>query len=351
MIIWLGGSSSLADGLNIGADAVYPYNYGTSGESAKYQISVMDNMRSDSALHYVPGVSVGFNAIGRHDRRTGMISDSEHEQVCNYIKNDYLPSIKASGEDSWKNNTLIVSTWNEYTEGTYVAPNGLCGFDYIDNIRKYFTTADENHVDIIPSEKVKDRLRNIYPDGFSPIRRFKLEENENVTELLKESGIPVYKWDFSSQEDRMHWRESHGLDEFSFTDNTVHGKTASDDYGIMLNTSMEMFLDVEETGAYYLHIRMKTDRISTAEIFFRNVGNGMFTAEQSVNHPNHALFIGYAPYENPEIAIAVRIVHGYTSANTASVAADVYKYYFELVEEEELLSGEASAATGTVAGD
>lgn len=75
------------------------------------------------------------------------------------------------------------------------------------------------------------------------------------------------------------------------------------------------------------------------------------TAEQSVNHPNHALFIGYAPYESPEIALAVRIANGYTSANSASVAADIYKYYFNLVEEEEVLSGEASIATGTVIGD
>ena len=75
------------------------------------------------------------------------------------------------------------------------------------------------------------------------------------------------------------------------------------------------------------------------------------TAEQSVNHPNHALFIGYAPYENPEIAIAVRIANGYTSANTASIAADVYKYYFQLVDKDEILSGEASAVSGTVAGD
>lgn len=75
------------------------------------------------------------------------------------------------------------------------------------------------------------------------------------------------------------------------------------------------------------------------------------TAEQSVNHPNHALFIGYAPFESPEIALAVRIVNGYTSANTASVAADIYKYYFELVEEGEILSGEASGVSGTVSGD
>ncbi len=75
------------------------------------------------------------------------------------------------------------------------------------------------------------------------------------------------------------------------------------------------------------------------------------TAEQSVNHPNHALFIGYAPYENPEIAVAVRIAHGYTSANAASIAADVYKYYFNLVEEEQLLNGEATGVSGTVVGD
>lgn len=75
------------------------------------------------------------------------------------------------------------------------------------------------------------------------------------------------------------------------------------------------------------------------------------TAEQSVNHPNHSLFIGYAPYEDPEIAVTVRIANGYTSANAASIAADIYKYYFELVEENELLSGEASASSGTVAGD
>lgn len=75
------------------------------------------------------------------------------------------------------------------------------------------------------------------------------------------------------------------------------------------------------------------------------------TAEQSVNHPNHSLFMGYAPYEDPEIAVAVRIANGYTSANAASIAADIYKYYFGLVEENELLSGEASGSNGTVVGD
>ncbi|MDE6896331.1 MAG: penicillin-binding protein, partial [Lachnospiraceae bacterium] len=75
------------------------------------------------------------------------------------------------------------------------------------------------------------------------------------------------------------------------------------------------------------------------------------TAQQSLRHPNHALFVGYAPYENPEIAIAIRIANGYTSANAAAMAADIFRYCFDLVDEEELLTGTASEATTEVISD
>ncbi len=75
------------------------------------------------------------------------------------------------------------------------------------------------------------------------------------------------------------------------------------------------------------------------------------TAQQSKKHPNHALFTGYAPYEDPEIAIAIRIANGYTSANAAAMAADIFQYYFGLAEEEELLTGTASTATTAVIHD
>ena len=75
------------------------------------------------------------------------------------------------------------------------------------------------------------------------------------------------------------------------------------------------------------------------------------TAQQSRSHPNHALFIGFAPYEDPEIAVAVRIANGYTSANTAEVAADLFKYYYNLVDEEEVLTGTASGSSGQTIAD
>jgi len=75
------------------------------------------------------------------------------------------------------------------------------------------------------------------------------------------------------------------------------------------------------------------------------------TAQQSKTHPPHALFIGYAPYENPEIGIAIRIANGYTSANAAAMVADIFRYYFELVDNEELLTGTASQATTEIIND
>ncbi len=65
------------------------------------------------------------------------------------------------------------------------------------------------------------------------------------------------------------------------------------------------------------------------------------TAQEGRNRTNHALFLSYAPYENPEISVAVRIAYGYSSDYAAQTARDVYKYYYDLAEEDELITGTA----------
>lgn len=69
------------------------------------------------------------------------------------------------------------------------------------------------------------------------------------------------------------------------------------------------------------------------------------TAQEVKTKPNHALFVGYAPSEAPEMAIACRIAYGYTSANTAAMARDVINYYFKQKEESELIPGHAIQVT------
>ena len=39
------------------------------------------------------------------------------------------------------------------------------------------------------------------------------------------------------------------------------------------------------------------------------------TAQESKSRPSHALFICYAPYDDPTIAMAIRIGNGYSSTN------------------------------------
>ena len=66
------------------------------------------------------------------------------------------------------------------------------------------------------------------------------------------------------------------------------------------------------------------------------------TAQQSEVHPDHCLFVGYAPSETPQIAFAIRIANGYTSAYTCEIASNLVQYYFNLTDESALLNGTAS---------
>ncbi len=53
------------------------------------------------------------------------------------------------------------------------------------------------------------------------------------------------------------------------------------------------------------------------------------TAQNASNTPHHALFLGYAPYDTPEIAVATRIPNGYTSDYAAQITQKIMAYYFD----------------------
>ena len=65
------------------------------------------------------------------------------------------------------------------------------------------------------------------------------------------------------------------------------------------------------------------------------------TAQESKSRPSHALFICYAPSDDPTIAMAVRIGNGYTSTNALLAGKDILQYHFNLVDESQLITGKA----------
>ncbi len=65
------------------------------------------------------------------------------------------------------------------------------------------------------------------------------------------------------------------------------------------------------------------------------------TAQQDTTRPNHAQFVGYAPYGDPQISIAVKEAYGYTSGNATAIARDILSYYFGERTEEQIVTGSA----------
>ncbi len=75
------------------------------------------------------------------------------------------------------------------------------------------------------------------------------------------------------------------------------------------------------------------------------------TAEESANRGNHALFVCFAPYENPEVASAVRIPHGYSSTNAVEITAEIMEYYFGQITLEDIRKQNATLSGGQFVGD
>lgn len=115
---------------------------------------------------------------------------------------------------------------------------------------------------------------------------------------------------------------------------TDHNGNVLEDYSAQVRNTIDM------DDSYWDAIHTGMRRVVEAKSYYNNIGINVAgktgTAQESTSRPNHALFIGYAPYENPEIAIAARVANGYTSEYTAQIARDVIRYHYDLAEEDEI---------------
>ncbi len=109
---------------------------------------------------------------------------------------------------------------------------------------------------------------------------------------------------------------------------------------------------IQMDGSYWNAIHLGMRRVVENMAYYSDVGVEVAgktgTAQQSERHPNHALFVSYAPYGNPEITVTVRIVNGYSSSYAAQTAKDFYKYYYKLGNEEDILTGKATESSGNI---
>lgn len=129
----------------------------------------------------------------------------------------------------------------------------------------------------------------------------------------------------------------------------------TDSYGNLLEDftpEIRNIVNLSSSTWNALHQGMK--QVVEKRTDYRNLGITVAgktgTAEETRKRANHALFVSYAPYENPEITITTRIANGYTSNYAANLTRDIYQYYFDLMEEDEILSGTAALPDVSAAG-
>lgn len=133
---------------------------------------------------------------------------------------------------------------------------------------------------------------------------------------------------------------------------TLLDKETTSDGTLVKEFKPEIIRNISEVSsaswnAIHNGMRMVAENNDSFKNFPIAVAGKTGTAQQMTNRANHALFIGYAPFDNPEISIATRIAHGYTSANAAHVSSNILKYYFNLADKDTLLNGQAAEIQNT----
>lgn len=112
-------------------------------------------------------------------------------------------------------------------------------------------------------------------------------------------------------------------------------------------------VDISDSTWNVLHEGMR--KVIEDKSYYQGLGVSVAgktgTAQESKSRPNHALFVSYAPYENPEISVTTRIAFGYAADYAGQLTQDVYKYYYKLEDEDVLIDGTATNTDGNVSNE
>ncbi len=247
-------AAGLAEMASLGCDGVYAYHWQQDGIYADSAMKRMQKNASYNKTHIVPTASVGFNNIGWVEDRKPMASLEEHAKQLEYIRDKYLPNEK---QGTWESKMVIISTWNEYGEGTYVMPAGVNGFGYLDNVRNVLVGdgADMTAYNVIPTEQQKDRLGHMYTGDMTSLMHCDNVETKNYT-------IPeevVLKTDLTL------WEKGFGISGYEESAEVIKITPNANDHGIIYEGPLSE-INPEEIDA--VHIKLKTDVVALPEMFF-----------------------------------------------------------------------------------
>ena len=249
-------AGSLKNLKNAGFDAVYAYNWGKTGYDPDYTKDAILAQVEQDIIHVVPTLSTGFNNVGWAGTRSPNMNLTDFASMLRYFRDDLLESYN---QDNWESEFIMLSTWNEFGEGTYITPSGLNGFGYVDEIRKQFGNTTVEHSDVTPDSEAMKRFTQMY----SPYRNT-LEPLYTYTPEFK--GELYDGWYFDDPEDRAKWGVHFGIDSYAETDTSLTGSSTASDYAIKCFDMSDMDINLDDMAC--IKVVMKSSSRATAQFFF-----------------------------------------------------------------------------------
>ena len=155
----------------MGFEGAAAYNWGSDGYSLAVNKSRNKTNAKDKNVFTIPTVSVGFNNVGWAQTRHPMMTAADFKAAHLWARDEFSPANALEG--SWQENLFMISTWNEYGEGTFIMPTtDEKGFGYLDALREVYTDEKADPaLDLVPTAEQKRRINRLYPQDKHLLRK------------------------------------------------------------------------------------------------------------------------------------------------------------------------------------
>ena len=132
---------------------------------------------------------------------------------------------------------------------------------------------------------------------------------------------------------------------------TLLDKSTDSEGNLIEDFSASIYNTIDMDESYWRAIHQGMRRVVEDRSYMKElpieVAGKTGTAQQSRARADHGLFVCYAPYEQPKIAMAIRIANGYSSEYCVDTSKDIINYYFNIDEHEEIVTGTAAEISAT----
>ena len=308
-----------------GVDAEYYESLRNDRSNPQWNYATQERTAPGSTFKMVTSTAgLAENIISTSDKIkcTGIFKDISNEPKCwKYPGNHGMDNVSEAIRDSC--NVFFYSVGYKLSQKGTGVYNDATGIDYIQKYAKIYGLDQKTGLEI---EENTSELATEFP-----VMAAIGQSNNNITT----AALSRYVTAVASQKLYSYQLMKKIVDADG---NVVEQYEA--DYEDISDT-----LNAGEWQSIQSGMRMVGETLDSFQGFDIEVAGKTGTAQQA-DHPNHALFVGYAPYENPEITIAVRIANGYSSHNAASAARNIISYYYGEQTIDDILNLKASGVNG-----